>query len=168
VVGVFYVYTNYPDKIESLKALGYPGAFLISIILNATVLLPVGNIAIIITLGAALNPVFVGLAGGIGAAIGEMSGYMAGYSGRAIIQRQKVYNRLERWVKKWGAFAIFFLSVGPFFFDLAGIAAGALRMPLWKFFIACWLGRTIAYIVATRYGFPLWEAFSSYFNLRSC
>lgn len=100
VVGVFYVYTNYPDKIESLKALGYPGAFLISIILNATVLLPVGNIAIIITLGAALNPVFVGLAGGIGAAIGEMSGYMAGYSGRAIIQRQKVYNRLERWVKK--------------------------------------------------------------------
>ena len=88
------------DKIESLKALGYPGAFLISIILNATVLLPVGNIAIIITLGAALNPVFVGLAGGIGAAIGEMSGYMAGYSGRAIIQRQKVYNRLERWVKK--------------------------------------------------------------------
>jgi membrane protein YqaA with SNARE-associated domain len=41
---------------------------------------------------------------------------------------------------------IFFLSAAPLFFDLAGIAAGALRFPIWKYFIACWLGRTVLYL----------------------
>jgi len=169
VIGVFYVYTNYPEKIEGLKAFGYLGAFLISLILNATVVLPAGNIVVIATLGAALpSPTLVGLAGGVGAAIGEMTGYMAGYSGRAIIQKQAIYIRLERWVKKWGAFAIFVLSIVPFFFDLAGIAAGALRIPLWKFFIACWLGRTLLYIGTAWVGMPWWGNIQSYFNLRSC
>lgn len=169
VVGVFYFYTNHPDKIENLKAFGYLGAFLVSLILNATVVLPAGNIIIIATLGAALpSPTLVGLAGGVGAAIGEMTGYMAGHSGRAIIQRQAMYTRLERWVGKWGAFAIFVLSIVPFLFDLAGIAAGALRIPLWKFFIACWLGRTLLYIGTAWVGAPWWENIQSYFNLRSC
>jgi len=169
VVGVFYLYTNHPEKIEGLKAFGYLGAFLISLILNATVILPAGNIIVIATLGAALpSPTLVGLAGGIGAAIGEMTGYMAGYSGRAIIQKQKIYTRLESWVRKWGAFAIFTLSIVPFFFDLAGIAAGAIRLPLWKFLLACWLGRTLLYIGTAWLGTPWWEAFLSYCNLKSC
>ena len=41
---------------------------------------------------------------------------------------------------------IFVFSLVPFFFDLAGIAAGALRFPFWKFLLVCWLGRTILYI----------------------
>ncbi len=47
---------------------------------------------------------------------------------------------------KWGAIAIFFFSLVPLVFDLAGIVAGALRVPLWKFLLACWLGRTILYL----------------------
>ena len=159
MAGVFYVYKNYPARIEELKAFGYLGAFLISLILNATVVLPAGNILVIATLGEALpSATLVGLAGGIGAAIGETTGYMAGYSGRAIIQRRKMYVRLEGWVKKWGAPAIFILSIVPFFFDLAGIAAGALRLPLRKFWLACWLGRTLLYIGTAWFGAPWWEA----------
>ena len=99
---------------------------------------------------------------GWGAAIGEITGYMAGYSGRAIVQRQKTYVRLEGWVKKWGVLAIFILSIVPFFFDLAGIAAGALRLPLWKFWLACWLGRTILYIIIALAGVLGWEAILPY------
>jgi membrane protein DedA with SNARE-associated domain len=29
------------------------------------------------------------------------------------------------------------------FFDLAGIAAGSLRYPVWRFLLFCWLGKTI-------------------------
>ena len=159
MVSAIYFYKAYPSRIDELKAYGYLGAFLISLVLNATVILPVGTFAVVATLGATLpSATLVGLVAGVGAAIGEMTGYMAGYSGRSIVQRRKIYARLEGWVKKWGALAIFILAIVPFLFDLAGMAAGALRLPFWKFFLACWLGRTILYIGMAWAGKWGWEA----------
>lgn len=159
IIGVFYFYREYPDKIDALQEYGYLGAFLISILLNATVVLPAGNFLVLAALGATMPaPTLVGLAGGLGAAIGESTGYLAGLSGRALIQRQKLYTRLEDWVKRWGMLTIFGLSLAPLFFDLAGIAAGVLRFPYWKFFIACWLGRTVLYILIAWAGALGWDA----------
>jgi membrane protein YqaA with SNARE-associated domain len=147
VAGIVYVYVKNPHIFHELRAYGYLGAFIISIILNATIILPVSNMAFIISLGATLpSPVAVGLAGGVGAAIGEMTGYIAGRSGRGLLVKNKVYNRVEGWVKRWGWIAVFIMSIFPFLFDIVGIIAGALRMPFWRFFLACWLGRTIIYI----------------------
>ena len=163
IAGIFYFYKNYPDKIEELKAYNYLGAFLISLILNATVVLPVGTFLVIATLGATLpSPALIGVAAGAGAAIGEIAGYMAGYSGRAIVQKQRMYARLEGWVRRWGAITIFVWSIVPFAFDLVGIAAGVLRFPLWKFLIACWLGRTILYVFIAFAGAWGWEAVLRY------
>ena len=159
VVGIFYLYQNYPERVEALKGYGYLGVFLISLTLNATIVLPTGNFLMLAALGAILpSATMVGLAGGIGAAIGELTGYMAGYSGQAIVSRQKVYTRLKGWVGKWGVLTIFLLSVAPLFFDLAGIAAGVIRFPLWKFLLACWLGRTILYLVVAWGGAMGWGA----------
>ena len=159
VVGVFYLYRYHPEKVEQLEEFGYLGAFLISLTLNATIVLPAGNFLIIATLGAALpSATLVGIVGGLGAAIGEFTGYAAGYSGQAIVQKRQLYNRLEGWMKRWGSLTIFFLSAAPLFFDLAGIAAGALRFPIWKFFIACWLGRTVLYLAIAWAGAMGWEA----------
>jgi len=166
-VVVFYVYRNYLDKITELKAYGYLGIFLISILFNATLILPVGNFLVIATVGATLpSAALVGLIGGVGAAIGETTGYVAGHSGRTIILKRQMYTRLERWVKKWGALAIFVLSAVPFFFDLAGIAAGALRLPLWRFLVACWLGRSILYGVIAWLGAQGLEALLPDFDLQ--
>ena len=156
-VGIFYFYRQYPGEIEELKAYGYLGAFLISLIFNATVILPVGNILVISTLGAILpSATIVGLAGGAGAAIGEITGYMVGYSGRGIAERSRMYKRVEGWIRRWGAVAIFIFALVPFIFDLAAIAAGVLRFPFWKFLLLCWLGRTIAYIVVALIGAWSW------------
>ena len=158
-VGIFYFYKHYPGRVEQLKAYGYLAPFLISLTFNATVILPAGNIFIISAFGAALpSATVVGLAGGAGAAIGEITGYMAGYSGRGIAQRSKMYSRVEGWVRRWGAMTIFVMALVPFIFDLAGIAAGVLRFPFWKFFLLCWLGRTILYIVIALLGAWGWEA----------
>ena len=163
VVVVFYSYLRYPSKVEELAGYSYLGAFLVSLILNATVILPAGSFVIIATLGAALpSATLVGLLGGTGAAIGEIMGYMAGYTGQAIVQRQKMYSRLEVWVKKWGVLAVFAFSLVPFAFDLIGIAAGVLRLPLWKFLLACWLGRTILYILVALAGAWGWETLLPY------
>jgi membrane protein DedA with SNARE-associated domain len=158
VVGVFYLYRYHPEKVEELEGFGYLGVFLISLLLNATIILPAGNFLVIATLGAALSFPLVGILGGLGAAIGEFTGYAAGYSGQAIIKKRKLYTRLEGWMKKWGSLTIFVLSAAPLFFDLAGIAAGVLRFPVWKFFIACWLGRTVLYIAIAWAGAVGWEA----------
>ena len=148
IFGIIFVYWRNPDIFEELEAYGYLGAFLISIILNGTIILPVSNVAVIMSLGATLpSPLLVGLAGGFGAAIGELTGYLAGRSGRGLLKRNRVYVRLEKWVEKWGWLAVFTMSIIPFVFDIVGIIAGALRMPLWRFFLACWAGRTISYII---------------------
>jgi membrane protein YqaA with SNARE-associated domain len=147
MVGIVCFYFQNKEIFRELRAYGYLGAFVISIILNASILLPVSNMAIIMTLGATLpSPVIVGLVGGIGAAFGELTGYIAGRSSRGLLAKSNVYNRVEGWVKRWGWIAVFILSIFPFVFDVVGIIAGALRMPLWRFFVACWLGRTISYV----------------------
>jgi membrane protein YqaA with SNARE-associated domain len=159
VIGVFCFYRSYPERIEALEGYGYLGVFLISLTLNATIVLPAGNFLVLATMGAVLpSATLVGLAGGLGAAVGELTGYAAGYSGQAIISRQRVYTRLKGWVERWGMLTIFILSIVPLVFDLAGIAAGVIRFPLWKFLLACWLGRTILYLVIAWGGAMGWEA----------
>jgi len=158
-VGIFCFYRQNPDMVEKLRGYGYLGAFLISLTFNATLILPAGNILILSVLGAVLpSAIIVGVVGGAGAAIGELAGYMAGYSGRGLAQRSRMYNRVEGWMRKWGSPTIFVMSVVPFVFDLAGIAAGVLRFPLWKFFLLCWLGRTLLYVGAALAGAWGWEA----------
>lgn len=158
-VSILYFSHYYSSKIAELEAYGYLGAFLISLIFNATVILPAGNVLVISALGAVLpSAVLVGLAGGTGAAIGETTGYLAGYSGRGIAQKSKIYSRVEEWVRRWGVPTIFVFSLLPFLFDLAAIAAGVLRFPFWKFFLICWAGRTISYTVVALIGTWSWAA----------
>jgi len=166
---VLFFYGRNPEIVAELKSYGYLGAFLISLIGNATVLLPgivlpiLSGLSIVLYPVAGLvGPVMVGLAGGAGAAIGEIVGYMAGYSGRGIVQNSRMYNRLVDWVRRWGAIAIFIFTLVPLFFDLVGLAAGVLRFPLWKFVLICWLGRTILYIGVALAGAWGWEAVLPY------
>lgn len=133
-------------ELEYFEYYGYPGVFVVSMIWNSTVLVPIPSFWIYYPLASIFFPPLLGLAGGAGAAIGELTGYMAGYSGRGIVQRQRMYARAERWVKRWGAIIIFAFNLVPLFpYDLTGIAAGALRFPLWKFFLICLAGRSLAY-----------------------
>jgi membrane protein YqaA with SNARE-associated domain len=147
MVSIFYIDNQHPEVIDDLENYGYPGAFIISVIFNATLILPAGNMLIQMTLGATiLSPVLVGLVSGAGAAVGETTGYIAGRSGRGLLVKSKMYGKVENWLKKWGALTIFVFSVIPFVFDLVGIAAGALRFSFWKFFLACMLGRMVLYV----------------------
>jgi membrane protein YqaA with SNARE-associated domain len=148
VVAVVLVYKHDPDIFNKLQGYGYAGAFTISVILNGTIIFPVSNMLVMMGIGVAMPlPWLVGVIGGVGAGIGEMTGYLAGRSGRGLLAKNKMYIRVEGWVKKWGWMAVFVMSIVPFAFDVVGIIAGALRMPVWRFFVACWLGRTIIYVL---------------------
>ena len=152
------------DKVVELKGFGYAGAFLVSLVSNATIVLPAPGILIIMALGASLSPVLVGLAAGVGAAIGEMSCYLAGISGRGLIENSRLYNRLEGWLKRWGFPVIFIFAATPLPFDILGIAAGILRFPVWRFFLACCLGKIVVNIVVAYAGFYGWQFVLPYFS----
>ena len=147
------------DRLSRFVAYGYPGIFIISLVANATVILPTPSLALVFALGGVLDPLLVGLAAGLGEALGELTGYLAGYSGRAVIENREIYNRLHGWMKQYGLATIFVLSVFPNpFFDLAGIAAGVLRFPVGYFLLSCWLGKTlktIAFALAGAHSFFL-------------
>ena len=132
------------DKIKELEAWGYPGIFIISFLANATVIVPAPGLAIVFAMGGIFNPVFVGLASGAGSGLGEITGYLAGSSGQGITENLHIYKKTFPYIEKYGPLAIFVLAAIPNpLFDLAGLAAGALKMPLRNFLVACILGKTI-------------------------
>jgi membrane protein YqaA with SNARE-associated domain len=136
------------DKAADLAKFGYPGIFLISMLANATVLLPAPGVAVVFAMGAVFNPFIVGIVAGVGGALGELSGYMAGYSGQAVIERGHIYDRIKPYIEKYGAATIFVLAAIPNpFFDLGGMAAGALKMPIGTFLTWCILGKIIKMLV---------------------
>lgn len=144
VVGISVFVFGIREKIAEFAAFGYPGIFLIAMLANATVFLPAPGIAIVFAMGSIFHPLVVGLAAGSGGALGELSGYLAGFSGQAVVERTGLYNRIHPWVVKYGPWAIMVLSAIPNpIFDLAGVAAGAARMPLWQFLLFCWIGQLI-------------------------
>ena len=162
VIGITVCIFLYRGKIAELQAYGYLGAFLVSMVSNATIILPVPGIIIILALGATLPPVVVGLVAGIGSAIGEVVSYVAGISGRGLVENRRMYDRLVKWLRKWGPMTVFVFAATPLPFDVLGIVAGILRYPFWKFFIACWLGKTIANIIIAYAGFYGWELLLPY------
>jgi membrane protein YqaA with SNARE-associated domain len=145
------------DNLRDLERYGYAAVFLVGLISNATLILPVPGLAVSSVLGSVFNPWIVGLVAGVGQALGELTGYMAGYSGQSWVDEHPRYRRLVLWTQQYGVFAIFLLALFPNpLFDVVGMAAGVLRFPVWKFLLSCAAGKVIKNIlfaVAGWYGF---------------
>jgi len=126
--------------------------FAIAAISNATLILPVPGLALTALAATVANPLLVGVVAGAGQAVGELTGYLAGYSGQTLIDDSPRYARLVGWMRRFGAITIFVLGVIPNpLFDVAGIIAGALRMPVGVYLIAAGAGKIIKNI-AVAYG----------------
>jgi len=135
---------RFRHQLQGVSELGYPGIFLVSLLTSATVVLPAPGLAFTFAMGHVLNPLLVGLAAGLGETCGEMTGYVAGRAGRSAFGQDPRYERLESITRRHGAWAVLALSILPIgVFDVVGIAAGAMRMPISRFAGAAWLGKTI-------------------------
>ena len=154
------------EQVNSLGNYGYLGAFLISLITSATVVVPVPGIVALFALGSTLNPVLVGLVGAAGGILGETVGFMVGHEGHALVQHPgRLYLRMEAWMRRWGGWAIFAFAAAPLpLFDVAGIIAGALRFPLWKFLLIGWAGKSIKFVLLVLVGAWGWGTLLSYFD----
>jgi membrane protein YqaA with SNARE-associated domain len=148
VIGITVFIFSIRDHAEQLAGYGYPGIFFLSILANATLILPAPGWAVTFAMGAVLHPLGVGIAAASGATLGELTGYMAGFSGQAVMENARVYERLLGWMRRYGGLTIIALAAIPNpFFDLAGIAAGVLRMPVGLFLLYTWIGKMIKMVL---------------------
>ncbi len=135
-----------PIDYKAFGNYGYLGVFVITLVATGALVLPVPYLAVILIAGSFLNPGLVALTAGAGAALGEMTGYLVGCTGSALIPRNRWYRLVERGVTRFAWPVIFVAAVVPNpFFDAVGIVAGATRLPVWQFLLACFLGKTIRF-----------------------
>jgi membrane protein YqaA with SNARE-associated domain len=156
------------NQVRQLENYGYVGIFLISIAANATIIIPLPGVAFTTAMGAIFSPLGVAVAAGLGAAIGELSGYLAGFSGQAVMERAALYNRLTKWMQEHQNLAYLMIILVAFvpnpLFDLAGMASGALKLPIWKFLIACAIGKIIKMLIFAYAGYYSFGFVSSIFG----
>ena len=158
------------EWVRALKGYGYMGAFLISILGGATIIVPVPMLAIVFALGGVMKYTWlVGLAAGLGETVGALTIYLTGYGGGKALQSskhgfiQKSYDRLMGLMERRGSMTLFFLAavVNPFFYP-AALAAGALRFGIKKYFVICFVGKTIKGMTVVYAGYwglkPLFNA----------
>ena len=143
----FYFDIDYAE----LSTYGYIGLFFISLISAASIVMPMPGAAAITGAGALLDPVLgipvpiiVGLVAGPAEAIGELTGYAAGYGGSPLLRERSFYPRVKAWMERRGILTMFVLSSFPNpFVDIAGVAAGAVHMRLWHFFLGVVPGKIL-------------------------
>ena len=153
------------EVVHALEGYGYLGAFLISILGGATIIIPVPMLAVVLALGGVLKyPVLVGVAAGLGETVGALIIYMTGYGGGVALFNSKygriqaAYLRLMKLMERMGSWTLFILSavLNPFFYP-AALTAGVLRFNIQRYFLICWGGKTIKGITV---------AYVGYFGLR--
>lgn len=147
------------NRDEYLQSSGYLGVFLMAVVGSASPIWPLpGSWAAFFAAGLGLNPIIVGLVAGFGEPIGEVVFYTVGYGSRLVLEKWKRYAQIMNWMRRHGGLTIFILSAIPnFFVKLATTSAGALRYPLWKFFIFCWAGKTVKSLAFAFAGYGLFD-----------
>ena len=142
--------------LQRFEHFGYPGIFLISLLSNSTIIFPLPGVLITSAMGAVFDPLWVAITAGLGAAVGELSGYLAGIAGKFVVEDKEWYEKIMNAMQRYGGWIILLLAFIPNpFFDLAAIAAGVLRIPLWQFLLFCSIGKILKMLIFSYSSFTL-------------
>jgi len=141
----------YGEGIRELQHYGYLGAFLISILGGATIIVPVPMLAVVFALGGVMPYTWlVGISAALGELVGALTIYTTGHgAGKALSNSkhgriQSAYDRLLKLMERRGSLTLFIVAsvVNPFFYP-AALAAGALRFGLKRYIFIVLAGKLI-------------------------
>jgi uncharacterized membrane protein YdjX (TVP38/TMEM64 family) len=146
---------------DDLERYGYGGLFLIALLRSASVVIPMPGGGIVFAAGGLLDPVWgipapilVGLTAAVAESFGELTGYGAGRGGSTMISKRQLYQRVKGWIHRRPFATVFAMSLFPSpLFDIAGIAAGAARVPIRTFYPAVLIGKIIRGITVATMGY---------------
>jgi len=144
---------------EILLGLGYLGSFLAGVLSSVSIFLPTPGFVVVFALAGFLNPILIGILAGFGAAVGELLGYGVGFGAKKIIikEREKAnkwLGKIEFYFKKYHPMVVIFVfAATPLPFDVAGMACGAMKYPIKKFFLATLAGKLVKYLIIAICGY---------------
>ena len=134
------------DRLDLAEA-GYGAVALTVLVGSGGLIVPVPALAAACTAATFLNPAIIGLIAGTAGAVGELTGYFLGSTGRGVVDGSRLYQKVESGMRHRGWLVLFVMAAIPNpVFDIAGIAAGALRYPLWRFLPVVWLGKITKFL----------------------
>ncbi|MBI4286425.1 MAG: VTT domain-containing protein [Chloroflexi bacterium] len=163
------LFTHLQIGTDGLAWIVYLSLFLVFLVTNLTILAPVPvATAIMIATATQWDPLLVALVSSLGGTFGELSGYYAGYLGKKLVIADYItwYERIRGWINKYGFWAIWLIALQPVLpFDVAGLLAGAIKMPLWKFLPSLWTGKFIRYLLLCYAGAGLIQFLPPWFRV---
>lgn len=139
------------EAVRALEGYGYMGAFFISILGGATIIVPVPMLAIVFALGGVMRYTWlVGISAALGELIGALTIYMTGHGAGTALNHgkhsriQAAYDWLLKLMERKGSVTLFAVAsvVNPFFYP-AALCAGALRFGLRKYIFIVLAGKLI-------------------------
>lgn len=141
--------------IASVEDWAYPGAFVLALLTNATLAVPVPYNPIVLQLMVAVQyPLLIAVLAAAGAALGETTGWWVGSQGRAVLPGEGRAGAAVRWLQRtsahrWRAFWLLLVvsAVPNPAFDVAGLVAGAAKVPYPLFLGAAFLGRLVRFVL---------------------
>ncbi len=149
----------YREQVRDFDQYGYLGAFVVSVMSGATVIVYVPGVPVVFALGGILHyPFLVGIAAGLGEGLGAFTSYGAGRGGHGLLSEKQLQNkyfqRVQTWMTRRGYLTVFLASAvfNPFFVAV-GATAGAMRMPPWKFYLVCAAGKAVKGIYVAYFGY---------------
>ncbi len=157
---------NFGISMKQYEILAYLIVFGVTFLASCTILVPAPGAAVVIAAASIWNPVIIALVASVGSTLGEITGYYAGYLGEKIIidEQNATYQKAVSWMNRYGTWTVLVVATIPLVpFDIIGLVAGALRLPLWRFLLFCWPGRIIKSFLEVGIGagliphfFPRW------------
>ena len=152
---------------DLLESWGYLGAFVISLISAATIVVPAPGTFLIMGMAEFLNPLLLGVVAGVAGGIGGATAYLAGaVGGKAIAQ-----TRISGWMAKlfrsrWGPALLFIFNAIPFMpGDALSAMAGVIRYPLPKYFLYVTTSTVLKMMIVALTGAKVMELLGRTFSL---
>ena len=137
-VGMF----AFKDQVKLMGHWGYVGLFLVAFFASAAMFAPVPGLLVLAASAKVMDPLAAGMVFAVGAALGELSGYLVGMTGRGVVEKSKWHIRMEYYMNKYGGITIAVLGFIPnVLIDVAGMVAGALKMPWYHFLFWVFVGK---------------------------
>ena len=141
--------------VASVETHAYPGAFVLALLTNLTLAVPVPYNPVVLQLMTVVEvPLLLALLAAAGSALGESTGWWVGSQGRAVLPGDGRAGAVVRWLQRlaahrWGSFGglVAFSAVPNPVFDVAGLVAWAARVPYRLFLLATFLGRLMRFVV---------------------
>ena len=156
------------EYIERFQNWGYLSAFIFGFIAGSSLPVPLPYLVVTFSLGGLLNPLFIGLASGVGAGIGGTLVYLFGSGGSRLItsilnphpsqeessKGLRLYQRLSQWTYCRGSLVVFLMSAifNPVFAPMA-ITVGAMHFGFRRFLFWCILGNIVKSTVIAYCGY---------------